>query len=141
MSQTVDRTVIELIESKKSELRALCECYWLQRLTLFGSALRQRSWDMRYDQLVKERREEILRIASRYGARDVRVFGSVARGEADRESDIDFLVELDAGRSLLDLGGLQMELEFLLGCRVDVVTVRGLKARIRDRVLREAMPV
>ena len=94
-----------------------------------------------HEQLVKEKREEILRIASKHGARDVRVFGSVARGEADRESDIDFLVELEAGRSLLDLGGMQMELKALLGCRVDVVTVRGLKARIRDRVLREAMPV
>ena len=96
---------------------------------------------MGYEQLVKEKREEILRIASRHGAREVRVFGSVARGEADRKSDIDFLVELEAGRSLLDLGGMQMELEALLGRRVDVVTVRGLKARIRDRVLREAMPV
>ncbi len=74
-------------------------------------------------------------------AREVRVFGSVARGEADRESDIDFLVELETGRSLLDLGGLQMELESLLGRRVDVVTERGLKARIRERVLREAVPV
>ena len=130
----------EPIESNRSGLRALCECYRVQRLALFGSALRQRSRDMRYEQLVKEKREEILRIASRHGARDVRVFGSVARGEADRESDIDFLVELEAGRSLLDLGGMQMELESLLDCRVDVVTVRGLKARIRDRVLREAMP-
>jgi len=96
---------------------------------------------MNRNQLVKDKRGEILRIASRYGAHDVRVFGSVARGDADPESDVDFLVELEAGRSLLDLGGLQMELESLLGCRVDVVTVRGLKARIRDRVLREAMPV
>jgi uncharacterized protein len=96
---------------------------------------------MRHDRLVKEKRGEILRIASRYGAHDVRVFGSVARGEDDRESDVDFLVELEAGRSLLDLGGLQMELESLLGCRVDVVTARGLKERIRERVLREAMPV
>jgi len=136
-----DRAVAEPIESNRSALRALCERYRVQRLALFGSALRQRSGGMRYEQLVKEKREEILRIASRHGARDVRVFGSVARGEADRESDIDFLVELEAGRSLLELGGMQMELESLLGCRVDVVTVRGLKARIRDRVLREAMPV
>ncbi len=96
---------------------------------------------MRLDQLLEEKRGEILRIASEHGAREVRVFGSVARGEADRESDIDFLVELETGRSLLDLGGLQMELESLLGRRVDVVTVRGLKARIRERVLREAIPV
>jgi predicted nucleotidyltransferase len=96
---------------------------------------------MRYDQLVEEKRAEILRIASRYGARDVRVFGSVARGEDDRESDVDFLVELEAGRSLLDLGGLQMDLESLLGCRVDVATTRGLKERIRERVLQEAMTI
>jgi uncharacterized protein len=74
-------------------------------------------------------------------AREVRVFGSVACGEADGESDIDFLAELETGRSLMDLGGLQMELEALLGRRVDVVTARGLKARIRERVLREAVPV
>jgi predicted nucleotidyltransferase len=96
---------------------------------------------MKLDQLLEEKRGEILRIASEHGAREVRVFGSVARGEADRESDIDFLVELEPGRSLLDLGGLQMELESLLGRRVDVVTARGLKARIRERVLREAVPV
>jgi len=96
---------------------------------------------MRLDPLLEEKREDILRIASEHGAREVRVFGSVARGEADRESDIDFLVELDTGRSLLDLGGLQMELESLLDRRVDVVTVRGLKARTRERMLREAVPV
>jgi predicted nucleotidyltransferase len=96
---------------------------------------------MRFDRLLEENRGEILRIAAKHGARKVRVFGSVARGEADRESDIDFLVELETGRSLMDLGGLQMELESLLGRRVDVVTARGLKARIRERMLREAVPV
>jgi predicted nucleotidyltransferase len=73
--------------------------------------------------------------------RAVRVFGSVARGEADEQSDIDFLVELEPGRTLLDLGGLQYDLEQLLGRRVDVVTERGLKPRIRERVLREAVPL
>ncbi len=96
---------------------------------------------MKHEQLAKERREEILRIASRYGASDVRIFGSVAHGEADRESDIDFLVELEAGRSLLDLGGLRMELEELLGCKVDVVTESGLYWLLRRRILKEAMPV
>lgn len=71
----------------------------------------------------------------------MRVFGSLARGEADAASDIDFLVELEPGRSLFDLGGLQVELEALLGGRVDVVTERGLKTRIRERVLKEAVPV
>lgn len=94
---------------------------------------------MHADELLSKHREEILSIASRYGARDVRVFGSVARGEADDASDIDFLVELPAGKSLLDLGGLVVELSELLGCPVDVVTTRGLKDRIRDRVLAEAV--
>jgi len=96
---------------------------------------------MTLEQVIKEKRAEILRIAARLGARDVRVFGSVARNEADAGSDVDFLVDMEPGRSLLDLGGLQMELEALLGCRVDVVTDRGLKSRIRERVLREAVPV
>ena len=96
---------------------------------------------MTLEQVIKEKRAEILRIASRLGARDVRVFGSVARKEADAGSDVDFLVDMEPGRSLLDVGGLQMELESLLGCRVDVVTERGLKSRIRERVLREAVPV
>jgi len=93
------------------------------------------------EELLKEKREGILHICTKYGARNVRIFGSVARGEADAQSDIDFLVEMEPGRSLFDLGGLQYELEQLLGCSVDVVTQRGLKARIRDRVLREAMPL
>lgn len=96
---------------------------------------------MTLEQLVHEKREEILRIAARHGARNVRVFGSMVRGEANQASDIDFLVEMEPGRSLLDLGGLQVELESLLGRCVDVVTVRGLKARIRDRVLIEAVAV
>lgn len=96
---------------------------------------------MTLEQLLKDKREEILRIPARYGARNVRVFGSVARREADEASDVDFLVELEPGRSLFDLGGLQFELEALLGCCVDVVTERGIKARIREQVLREAVPV
>ena len=92
-------------------------------------------------ELVKEKREEIMRMAASHGARNVRVFGSVARGEADEGSDIDLLVEMEPGRSLFDLGGLQWDLEALLGRRVDVVTEKGLKSRIRARVFGEAVPV
>ena len=91
--------------------------------------------------LVEQKREEILRIAERYGARRVRVFGSAARGEADERSDVDLLVEMEPGRSLLDMGGLLMELRELLGREVDVVTERSLKRRIRERVLRGAVPL
>ena len=84
-------------------------------------------------------RAAVLRIARKFGARSVRLFGSLARGEADAASDIDLLVELEPGRSLLDLSGMQFELEALLGRHVDVVTERGLRPRIRDRVLREAV--
>ncbi len=94
---------------------------------------------MTFEQLLKEKREAILQIAAKHGARNVRVFSSVARGEVDEQSDVDFLIEMEPGRSLFDVGGLQYELEHLLGCPVDVVTERGLKARIRDRVLREAV--
>jgi len=90
-------------------------------------------------EIVRHRRSEIIEAARRHGARKIRIFGSVARGEADERSDLDFLVDLEPGRSLLDLGGLLMDLESLLGCKVDVVTERGLKARIRDQVIREAV--
>ena len=93
------------------------------------------------EELLREKRQEILEIATRHGAYNVRIFGSMARGEADEKSDVDILVELEPDRSLLDLGGLLMDLESLLGCRVDVVTVRGLRKRIRERVLREAVPL
>ena len=96
---------------------------------------------MGLEELLREKRQEILEIATRHGAYNVRIFGSVARGEADEQSDVDILVELGPERSLLDLGGLLMDLESLLGCRVDVVTVRGLRKRIRERVLREAVPL
>jgi hypothetical protein len=93
---------------------------------------------MDMDRKLEEKREEILRIAEKYGAYNVRVFGSLARGEADAQSDVDFLVDLEPGRSLFDLGGLLMELQDMLGCEVDVVTASALHWYIRDRVLDEA---
>ena len=93
---------------------------------------------MNIAELLRVRRNEILRIASKYGARNVRLFGSAARGEALQDSDIDLLVDLEPGRSLFDLGGLLMDLQDLLAYKVDVVTERGLRPRIRERVLKEA---
>ncbi len=94
---------------------------------------------MGIEELLCEKREEILQIAARHGARNVRVFGSVARGEADERSDIDFLVEMEGRRSLFDLGGLLVDLQDLLGQDVDVITPGGLRERMRERVLREAI--
>ena len=70
---------------------------------------------------------------------NVRVFGSVARGESDSQSDVDFLVDLDPGRTISDLGGLLMDLQDALGAPVDVVTERGLRVRVRERILAEAV--
>lgn len=94
---------------------------------------------MGVNELLRAKREEILRIAAKHGARNVRVFGSVARGEADEQSDVDFLVDMEPGRSLFDMGGLLMDLQALLGREVDVATERSLKPRIRGRVLHEAV--
>jgi len=91
-----------------------------------------------YEKLTAHR-AEILRIAARHGARNVRVFGSVARGEADERSDVDFLVEFETGRSLFDHAALLLDLEQLLECEVDVITERALRPRIRERILREAV--
>ncbi len=91
--------------------------------------------------LLKTRRKEILETATRNGAVNVRVFGSVARGEDRPDSDIDFLVNLEPGRSLLDLARLLRELNALLDRPVDVVTEAGLRQRIKSQVLREAQPL
>ena len=96
---------------------------------------------MGIEELLREKHEEILRLAAKHGATKVRVFGSVARGDADLSSDVDFLVELAPGRSLFDLGGLLMDLQDLLGRPVDVVDEEGIKPRIRDRILSEAIPI
>lgn len=94
---------------------------------------------MKTEKILKEKREEIIRIAARHGARTIKVFGSVARRDADEKSDIDFLVEMEPGRSLFDMGGLSFDLQTLLHRKVDIVTPRGLKQRIRDRVISEAV--
>ena len=93
------------------------------------------------EKLLKEKREEILAAAAKRGAYNIRIFGSVARGEADEQSDIDFLVDMEEGKSLFDLGGLLMDLQELLGRKVDVATPDLLRQRIRQRVLDETVPL
>ena len=93
------------------------------------------------EQLLRGKREEILRIAAQRGARNVRLFGSVARGEGRDGSDLDFLVDMEPGRSLLDLAGLRNDLMDLLGREVDVVTEDGLYWLLRRKILREAQPL
>jgi predicted nucleotidyltransferase len=90
-------------------------------------------------EVLKEKREEILRIAARYGAQKVRLFGSFARGQATESSDVDILVEMEPGRSLLDLVAIKQDLEDLLGRQVHVVTAPALSPYLRDEVLNEAI--
>jgi predicted nucleotidyltransferase len=92
-------------------------------------------------QLIRLNRDEILKIADRHGVHNVRVFGSVARGEAGPTSDVDFLVEAGPSTSSWFPGGLIVDLEALLGRRVEVVTERGLHPQLRDGVLKEAVRV
>jgi len=89
--------------------------------------------------VLKKKREEILRIASAHGARNIRLFGSVSRGEAGPKSDVDILVKLEPGRSLLDIIAIKQDLEDLLGCEVDVVTEEAVSPYIREQVLKEAV--
>ena len=93
------------------------------------------------DTLRREKRAEILRLAERHGCHNVRVFGSVATGENGPNSDVDFLVDLEGGRGLLDLGGFLSDLHDLLGVDVDLVESRSIHPYIRDRVLTEAVPL
>jgi len=90
---------------------------------------------------LRARREEILKLAAERGARNVRVFGSVARGDADPKSDIDFLVEMEEGRSLFDMGGLLTDLKELLGRDVDLVSDRGVNRHMQERIFAEAVPL
>ena len=94
-----------------------------------------------FGELLQAKREDILRTAVQHGAYNVRVFGSVARGEADAESDIDLLVDVEPGRTLFDISELLMDLQELLGHNVDIVTEKRLHSRIRERVLKEALPL
>ena len=92
-------------------------------------------------QTLSNRRQEILELAARHGASRVRIFGSVARGEANASSDLDLIVRFEPGRSLLDQGGLLMDLQDLLGIRVDLISEGALSGRFADIVSKEAVPL
>ena len=93
------------------------------------------------EELLRDKREEILRLARRHGATRVRVFGSVIRGSATESSDIDFLVTFEPSRSLLDLIGMKQDLQDVLGKKVDLVSEGGVSPYLRDRILHEAQPL
>jgi predicted nucleotidyltransferase len=94
---------------------------------------------MGVSEVLRDKREEVLRIAAEHGADDIRIFGSLARGESGPDSDVDVLIKLGLGRSLLDLIAIKQDLEDLLGCKVDVVTEAAISPYIREQVLREAV--
>jgi len=92
-------------------------------------------------EIIQDRKEQILALAAKYGASNVRIFGSVANGTADENSDIDFLVDLEKDRSLFDLGGLLMELQELLNRKVFVTTENGLHWYVKESVLSEVKTI
>ena len=92
-------------------------------------------------EIIQDKKEQVLALAARHGASNVRIFGSVANGTAETDSDIDFLVDLETGCSLFDLGGLLMDLQQLFGRKVDVVTENGLHWYIKERIISEAKPI
>lgn len=96
---------------------------------------------MTIDHLLGEKRDEIQRIAAKHGATNVRVFGSVARGETRTDSDIDLLVDAAPETSSWFPAGLVLDLEEILGCKVEIVTEKGINPRLKERVLEEAVPL
>ena len=93
------------------------------------------------EKLLKEKRQAIMALAAKHGAHSVRVFGSVARGDSGTESDVDLLVKMEEGRSLLDLSAMTLDLKELLGVNVDVVSEDGLYWLLRRKILKEARPL
>ena len=90
---------------------------------------------------LRQKKAEVAALASRFGARNLRVFGSVVRGEDRSDSDVDLLVEFEPGRGLFAQSRLMRELEGLLGFKVDVISENGLRSRVRSHVLQEALPL
>jgi predicted nucleotidyltransferase len=97
--------------------------------------------DLSIEGLIQQNRAEILRLAALHGAHNVRLFGSVVRGQVTADSDLDVLVDFDAGRSLLDRIALIQDLEDLLGIKVDVVTPRSVHQELQSEILQTAQPL
>ncbi|MDD5395622.1 MAG: nucleotidyltransferase family protein [Thiothrix sp.] len=91
--------------------------------------------------ILQSKRAEILALAAKHGASNVRLFGSVARGEDQEDSDVDFLVDMQETRSLFDLIGLQQDIEKVIGRKVDVLTPNGINRYLKERILHEAAPL
>ena len=132
-----------LPEMRKIRIRSVRRVHGTTKL--MRSALHHRYKNMQTSvdpyELLARKRQEILALAQRRGATNIRIFGSVSRHEARPDSDIDLLIDLEPGRSLLDAGGLAMDLQMLLGHPVDIVTEAGLRPRIRAGVLKDARPL
>ena len=96
---------------------------------------------MKIREILQQKREEILNLAPQHGASNIRIFGSVARDEEGEDSDIDFLVDMESDRSLLDRIGLIQDLEDILGRKVDLATVKGLRESFRERIMSQAIPL
>ena len=96
---------------------------------------------MKIREILQQKREEILNLAAQHGASNIRIFGSVARDEEGEDSDIDFLVDLESDRSLLDRIGLIQDLEDILARKVDLATVKGLRESFRERIMSQAIPL
>lgn len=144
MAASIDRTALSKIETGRrgvgsAELARIAEALGLP----FEHFFKEKPVNADPDPLttIRSKRDTILRICRRHGAHSPRLFGSIARGQAMPESDVDFIVEMEHGRSLLDQAALLVELRELLGRDVDVVTTQGLRDRIRERVLNEAVPL
>ncbi len=96
---------------------------------------------MEIEKRLKEKRDAVMLLAAKHGARNIRVFGSIARGDSCPESDVDLLVKMEEGRSLLDLSAMVLDLKELLGVNVDVVSEDGLYWLLRRKILKEARPL
>jgi hypothetical protein len=113
--------------------------WYMEVLHHFATRLQRAKMSLK--NALKQHRGEIIKIAARHGVHNIRIFGSVEKETEGPDSDVEFLVDLDKGRSLLDLGGMAIDLQQLLGRKVDIVTEKGLHWYIKETILNEAEPL